>query len=150
MAAIANPSTASLACIFSSVTRVPNAITKTCNLRRAEKLWGILYIVEECTVLKKKVRQQRGKEWALFACPALWGLWFTGADVAPTCQHKDGAEQGKQGSPWISAQPVALMTATKGMGREWSQGRSSMAWVSSGCVNESCADYQRPRNIDLL
>lgn len=56
-----------------------------------------------------------------------------GADVAPTCQHKAGAQQGEQGSSWFSEQPLALMSATEGMGREGSQVKSSMAWASSGC-----------------
>lgn len=87
--------------------------------------------VEESAVLKKMVRQQGGKEWALFACPAFWGLGFMGADVGPTCQHKAGAQQGEQRSPcftfwgfqsslWLSCQPPRA--------QEENEARAEAAW----------------------
>lgn len=128
MASIANPSTASLVCIFFPVTWVANAITRTCNLRRAEKLWGILSHCGRMCSFKENGKTTERERVSPLTCLAFWDLWFSGADVAPTCQHRLGHSQHKvskealefQSSLWLSCQPL----------RAWkeNEARAQAAW----------------------
>lgn len=128
--------------------------------------------LEECKVLKKTV--STGSEWP--PPPPVWfsetcdsgmGRWRLTpqgpyGDGGTTCQLKAVPQQREQGSPWISEQPAALLTAMEGRGRRsWGRRihvRSSVAWAPSRCsvsdVNQSLFDiallFTRDQTPQLL